>query len=54
MAWVTWRASPCTATKYASIVSRKPGTSVGHWLGPWKGTPFWTSGWSGGRSLPIR
>src|SRR5215211_8362043 len=48
MAWVTWPASPCTAAKYASIVSRNPGTSVGHWLGPWNGSPRRTSGWSGG------
>ena len=54
MAWVTSRASPCTAAKYASIVSRKPGTSVGHWLGPWNGSPWRTSGCEGSRSLPIR
>ncbi len=43
-----------SASKYAIMSPRMPGSSGGHWLRPRKGLPATTSGWSGPRSWLIK
>ena len=39
-----------SASKYAIMSARNPGSPEGHWLRPRNGLPAITSGWSGPRS----